>query len=333
MKIEVNRVDLKFQPRVLTRQGIKPSANACSGKEVGAGAPKMRDACSRRPTVGKLQRSIIPGPTKMANLAANIRGLQVARGRAVHPVPLVAPEPTEAPKPTRSADYVVPFPGSPSAPLRVSKSAPARMSRITQPSPARRIVPAKRFAHTQDGDEPVYPKRRRLFNPYPSLIQATSTPPRGSMSALIIPSPFADSPCSTLVVTSDSVMSLSELTCGRPPKYGRTTTLNSTGPVTGHESSSSGKPGALTRVPSLEPSLITQDTEMAAVDAVGMPEVTMSSVPPTPIWNEGRSSLDDDVEMEERCKDEDVVVWDAYRDGDEVMRDWTDEDVAMSGVT
>ncbi|KAH7337106.1 hypothetical protein B0J17DRAFT_719003 [Rhizoctonia solani] len=71
-----------------------------------------------------------------------------------------------------------------------------------------------------------------------------------------------------------SNMSLSGLTYGPPTKRVRTTP---TGPGTRHAPSSSGKPGALVHVTSLaHPPAVTQDVEMAAVDALEMPKVTKS---------------------------------------------------------
>ncbi|KAH7336856.1 hypothetical protein B0J17DRAFT_665105 [Rhizoctonia solani] len=84
---------------------------------------------------------------------------------------------------------------------------------------------------------------------------------------------------------------------------------------------------------------------MAALDATETPEATMSSpdlgdldewmhsLPPTPtLDDEMRSLFDEDVYMEEKSWDGDEVMGEVCEE-DAIMRDWTDEDVVMEGVT
>ncbi|CAE6489973.1 unnamed protein product [Rhizoctonia solani] len=347
---KVIKASLGPQPEVSALRGTKIMTNAYSYGNADVITPVIKvntGQCAAR----KSRSSIIPEPIKLANLASNIQTLQTAKGivkrsrpQVTEPVPSI-PGPTKALKTNRSPDYVVPFPRASSGTLRVSESAPARLSRMKTPSNARRILPAKRPGKTQDEVEPAHVKRRRVLRPYVSPVQTPPTPPCGSLAALVIPSPFTNSPHVSSIRSSESIMSLSELAHGRPLKRVRSAP-NSPGPVTRHELSSSGKPGALAHVPSLEPSsTVVEDVEVVALDATETPEVTMSSpglgnfdewmsVPSTPTMDEGTNApLDDDVEMKERAWIGEVMMWYGYKGEDEVMRDWTDEDVVMGGVT
>ncbi|KAG8713411.1 hypothetical protein FRC11_012262 [Ceratobasidium sp. 423] len=247
---------------------------------------------------------------------------------------------SQAPNVPGSAGYIVPFPDITPHPLRASQSAPARISRMNKPSLPRSIIPAKRLVNPQHtAVEPIYTKRRHIFHPYRPPVEAVATPPRGGHTGLSIPSPLPESP-SNSISRSDSVMSLTELTRGRPVKRNRAT------PMTRHDQSSSGKPGALAHVSSMESISTTQDVDMTVLDAMDTPEVTMSSpdledldewmdsTPPTPtLDDEMRSPFDEDVDMEEAWGDEDEEMWEVYRDEDVGMGDWMDEDVVMEGVT
>ncbi|CAE6424683.1 unnamed protein product [Rhizoctonia solani] len=344
------RLHLYTQPEVSALRGTKIVTNAYSYGNADDIAPVIK-VNTRQSAARESRSSIIPEPIKLANLASNIQTLQAEKGmversrpQVTGPVPSI-PGPTKALKTNRSLDYVVPFPRASSGTLRASESAPARLSRMKTPSKARRILPAKRPSKTQDEVEPAHVKRRRVLHPYVSPVQTLPTPPGGSLAALIIPSPLTNSPHVSSIRSSESIMSLSELAHGRPLKRVRSAP-NSPGPATRHELSSSGKPGALAHVPSLEPSsTVAEDVEMGALDATETPEVTMSSpgfgnfdewmsVPSTPTMDEEtKAPLDDEVEMKERAWDGDVMMWYGYKGEDEVMRDWTDEDVMMGGVT
>ncbi|CAE6427936.1 unnamed protein product [Rhizoctonia solani] len=244
-----------------------------------------------------------------------------------------------------SARHSVLLPVTTPVALRASQSAPARMSRTTRPSQARRIVPTKRLVSPRDDEvEPTHTKRLRLFHSYASPVQTAIIPPQRSVSALPIPSPLSSNSPPTSIASSDSVMSPSELTYERQVKRARPTL----GPATRHEVSSSGKPGALPRVSLLATnSTEIQDVEMLVADALETPELTISSPdmemhewserealpPPNPVFDEDmRSPFDDDVEMGE-WKEVCAVMVGVYVDEDIMMRDWTDEDVEMVEVT
>ncbi|KAH7336782.1 hypothetical protein B0J17DRAFT_664815 [Rhizoctonia solani] len=115
---------------------------------------------------------------------------------------------------------------------------------------------------------------------------------RCDMVLTSVPSPLDDNSHLSSLGTSGSVMSLSEFTRGRSPKHA--TTLDSPGPATRYEPSSSGQPGALSNVLPLKSySATTEDLDMEAADGWTF------LVPSTLMLDEVmRSPFDDDVEME-----------------------------------
>ncbi|KAJ1303567.1 hypothetical protein OPQ81_011751 [Rhizoctonia solani] len=190
----------------------------------------------------------------------------------------------------------VPFPSPSLAPLRASQSEPNTILRVKNQSLPRRITPTKRLAVTQDEIEST-PKRQRLIHPHASPFRATSTPLRGSSAALAILSPISDIPQPTCFRNSDSIMSLSGLTAAR-----------------------------------LADEVKTPEVTTSYLNSEDLDE-RMSPVPENLVLDQMRSTFDDDVEMGEICWDEDEVIWEVHRDENEVMRDWTDDDVVMVGVT
>ncbi|CUA72556.1 hypothetical protein RSOLAG22IIIB_10111 [Rhizoctonia solani] len=346
-----------FKPEHPTRQGANSDEKVHLDEKASASAPTSKNV--------KLQRKVVK--IKFVDIPKNLKtmnnrpatGLPKQQQLRVQPNPPVASVPgTSArtdpiinvqgaaqgvPGSNRdSARHSVPLPVTTPVALRASQSAPARMSRTTRPSQARRIIPTKRLVKPQgDEVEPTHTKRPRLFHSYASPVQTAIIPPQRSVSALPIPSPLSSNLPPTSIASSDSVMSPSELTYGRQVKRARPTL----GLATRHEVSSSGKPGALPRVSLLATnSTEIQDVEMLVADALETPEVTISSPdvemdgwderdPPIPVLDEEmRSPFDDDVEMGE-WKEVRAVMVGVYVDEDIVMRDWTDEDVEMSEVT